>query len=339
MKARRIRIAIALFIMSQLSTFAQEFSFVAERDYELRNSYPYSKDWEEDGRTVDVLKRGDTVIVYAYDNKLSIVSVYNQRQMGELYLWMDKTLIEQIKKAKVQNPNKKKDKASIAEKEQKIKLQIDAYHANIRREKFVRDSLERRRLFVADSLEKRRLFVLDSIARREAFVKDSLAAIERKQQDSIRAEKSRLERKLYYELVGVNEPFLMDVIYWSVDHERTMSMKIGFLNCSRKVVKYITIYGRFLNSVYDIIPELWTGKSTWKVIGIGPIYPAPRSDEDFLHLRKPYEKKIEWENLYYFYPAKIARYMEITSVTIEYMDGTKRKVVGKALQSRVSYPQ
>ena len=136
MKARRIRIAIALFIMSQLSTFAQEFSFVAERDYELRNSYPYSKDWEEDGRTVDVLKRGDTVIVYAYDNKLSIVSVYNQRQMGELYLWMDKTLIKQIKKAKVQNPNKKKDKAVIAEKERKIKLQIDGYHSSIRRKKF-----------------------------------------------------------------------------------------------------------------------------------------------------------------------------------------------------------
>ena len=106
MKARRIRIAIAHFLMSQLSTFAQEFSFVAERDYELRNSYPYSKDWEEDGRTVDVLKRGDTVIVYAYDNKLSIVSVYNQRQMWELYLWMDKTLIKQIKKAKDGNEKK-----------------------------------------------------------------------------------------------------------------------------------------------------------------------------------------------------------------------------------------
>ena len=79
---------------------------MAEREYELRNSYPYSKDWEEDGRTVGVLKRGDTVIVYAYDNKLSIVSVYNQRQMGELYLWMDKTLIEQIKKAKDGNEKK-----------------------------------------------------------------------------------------------------------------------------------------------------------------------------------------------------------------------------------------
>ena len=106
MKARRIRIAIALFIMSQLSTFAQEFSFVAERDYELQNSYPYSKDWEEDRRTADVLNSGDTVIVYAYDDKLSLASVYNQRQMGELYLWMDKTLIKQIKKAKDGNEKK-----------------------------------------------------------------------------------------------------------------------------------------------------------------------------------------------------------------------------------------
>ena len=103
MKASRTWMVFAAFLISQLSTVAQEYSFVIESNYGLDNSYPSNANWEEDGRTADMLKRGDTVIVYAYDKKLNIVSIYNQRQMGNMYLLGEKSLIKQIKKAKVLN--------------------------------------------------------------------------------------------------------------------------------------------------------------------------------------------------------------------------------------------
>ena len=67
------------------------------------------------------------------------------------------------------------------------------------------------------------------------------------------------------------------------------------------------------------------------------MYPAPRSIEEYENPQGKYEGKIGFTNLYYFYPRNAVSYIEVTSVTIEYMDGTKRTITGNELKKRVMY--
>ena len=338
MKRSIKRIAcFVLLIVFSLPFYSQELTIVALKTYYLHDNTPnpyFSRGHYTSKERGDIVNVGDTITVYAFHKNMDWTFVYNQKKTGYIrgIKALDKQLYKQIKKAKVWDYHK--NSIEIKNKEKEIYAAISNYYNRLAdefdREKFVKDSLEKRKKFVADSIQKR-----------ERFVRDSLAKAEKHRQDSIKwreqQEQREFDKQVEIEMYKFMDPFLMDVKYWSVDHEVTMSLGIQFVNCSKKTVKYVTFKGRFLNRVHDPVKELWKGGYSWKATGIGPIYPAPRTSEEYENPQGKYDRKVEFNNLYYFYARNVASIIEVTSVTIEYMDGTKRTLTGNELKKRVMY--
>lgn len=338
LKKSVIRIAfVVLLTVLSLPLYSQELSIVASQTYYLHDNTPnpyFSRGHYTSQERGDIVNKGDTITIYAYHRSMDWTFVYNQKKTGYIsgIKALDKQLYKQIKKAKVLEYHENHD--AFRNKQQEVVLAIDNYYNRLA------DAFDKE-MFVKDSLEKRNKFIADSIQKRERFVRDSLAEVEKHRQDSIKwkeqQEQKEFNKHIEIEMYKFMDPFLMDVKYWSVDHEVTMSLGIQFVNCSKKIIKYVTFKGRFLNRVFDPVKELWKGGYTWSATGIGPIYPAPRTPEEYEHPQGKYDGKIEFENLYYFYPRNVASIIEVTSVTIEYMDGTKRTVTGNELKKRVMY--
>lgn len=326
-----------LLIITAQPTFCQELTIVASKDYYLSENFPnpnYSRSYYTSKERGDIVKAGDTITIYAFHKSMDWTFVYNQRKTG--YIWgikaSDKQLYKQIKKAKVLDYHE--NAAEIKIKQQQIYSIINRYYNRLA------DAYDRE-VFVKDSLEKRQKFIADSIQKREKFIRDSIAKVEKRRQDSIKWEKQREQRELKIindiENYEQKDPFILDVMSWFVDNEITMSLNVRFTNCSKKVVKYVTMKGRFYNRVHDPVRELWKGGYEWRAVGIGPLYPAPRTIEEYDNPQGKYEGKSEFTNLYYFYNRNVVSTIEVTSVTIEYMDGTKRSITGKELQNHVIY--
>ena len=338
MKKNINRIAcFVLLTVSSLPFYSQELTIVASKRYYLNDCTPnpyFSRGYYTSKERGDVVNIGDTITIYAFHHSMDWALVYNQKKKGYIsgIKALDKDLYKRIKKAKVWDYHK--NSVEIKNKEKEIYAAISNYYNRLA------DAFDRER-FVKDSLEKRNKFIADSIKKRERFVRDSLAKVEKHRKDSIKwkelQEQREFDKRAQIEMYKSMAPFLMDVKYWSVDHEVTMSLGIQFVNCSNKIVKYVTFKGRFLNRVHDPVKELWKGGYTWKATGIGPIYPAPRTSEEYDHPQGKYDRKVEFNNLYYFYPRNVAYFIEVTSVTIEYMDGTKRTITGNELKKRVTY--
>lgn len=336
-KPIRSLVVFILLITAVIPSYSQELTIVARQDYHLHGCTPnpyYSREYYTSTERGDLVKAGDTIIIYAFHKSMDWAFVYNQRKAGYIsgIKALDRPLYKQIKKAKVWDYHDNSEK--IRAKQREIYLAIYDYYNRLA------DAFDRER-FVKDSLEKRNKFIADSIQKRERFVRDSIAKIEKQRQDSIRLKEAQEERELNLLLTAhlykTNDPFIIDVKYYFVDHETTMSLAIQFTNCSQKVMKYVTFKGRFLNPVNDPVRELWHGGYTWTAKGVGPMYPAPRTLEEFENPQGKYNGKFEFQNLYYFYPRQIATRLELISVSIEFMDGTKRTYTGKELQKRVVY--
>ena len=330
-------ISTVLLITAVIPSYSQELTIVASQDYHLHDCTPdpyFSRGYYTSTERGDIVNVGDTITIYAFHKSMDWAFVYNQRKAGYIsgIKALDKPLYKKIKKAKVLDYNENSDEFKA--KQKKILLAIHNYYNRLA------DAFDREQ-FVKDSLEKRNKFIADSIQKREKFVRDSIAKVEKQRQDSIKWKEQQEQRELNMlmeiETYKYMDPFLMDVTSWYVDHEITMSLNVRFANCSNKIVKYVTFKGRFLNRVHDPVKELWKGGYTWSATGIGPIYPAPRTQEEYKHPQGKYEGKIEFNNLYFFYPENAVSFIEVTSVIIEYMDGTKRTVTGKELKKRVMY--
>ena len=337
---RRIE-CIFLTMVVAIPVFSQELTEIAKEIYFLQENYPngqWSRGSYVSSELGDIINIGDTITIYAYNKNKDWTYVYNQKKMGYIIgiKYKDKSLYKQIMKSKIYTIDEETRKT----KENEIRSSINDYYS------FYADAYDRE-VFVKDSIEKRKAYLTELLTKRiaekgrEFAIRDSLEKVEKHQQDSIRRreiqEQREYDKRVEIEMYKFMDPFLMDVKYWSVDHEVTMSLGIQFVNCSKKVVKYVTFKGRFLNRVLDPVRELWKGGYTWSATGIGPMYPAPRTPEEYEHPQGKYDGKIEFENLYYFYPRNVASIIEVTSVTIEYMDGTKRTVTGNELKKRVMY--
>ena len=320
-----------------IPSYSQELTIVATQTYHLHDCTPnpyFSRGYYTSKERGDIVNVGDTITIYAFHKSMDWTFIYNQKKAGYIsgIKALDKQLYKQIKKAKVWDYHENSNEIKIKERE--IFSSITSYYNHLA------DAFDRE-MFVKDSLEKRNKFIADSIQKREKYVRDSLAKVEKHRQDSIKwveqQEQIELNKRIEIETYKYMDPFLMDVTSWFVDNEITMSLNIRFVNCSNKIAKYVTFKGRFLNRVHDPVRELWKGGYTWSATGIGPMYPAPRSIEEYENPQGKYEGKIGFTNLYYFYPRNAVSYIEVTSVTIEYMDGTKRTITGNELKKRVMY--
>ncbi len=327
---------VLLFVIC-IPSYSQELTIVASKEYYLNDYAPnpyFARGQYISKEKSSIVNVGDTITIYAYHKSMDWTYVYNNKKTGYIsgIKYIDKQLYKQIKKAKVWDYHKNRVEIKLKEKE--IYAAIDEYYNRLA------DAFERE-MFVKDSLEKRNKFIADSIQKRKTFVRDSVAKVQKRQQDSIRWGKQQEEKELAIrmelEAMKFLNPFMIDVKSWYVDNEVTMSLDIQFTNCSRKIVKYVTFSGRFLNRVNDPVRELRKGGYKWKATGIGPVYPAPQSVEEYKNPQEKFQRKVEFNNLYYFYPRNIVDRIEIISVTIEYMDGTKNTITGKELKKRVVY--
>lgn len=336
-KSIRKIVCLVLLIVLPLPLFSQELTIVAQRKYSLNDCTPnpfFRRGNYISKERGDEVNIGDTITIYAFHSSMDWTFVYNQKKTG--YIWYikntDKNLYKQIKKAKVWDYFE--NSHEIWDKQHEILAAINDYYNRLA------DAYDRE-VFVKDSLEKRRKFVADSIQQREQFVRDSLAKVEKHRQDSIewreRLKQIELEKSENIELFKSMNPFMMDITHWFVDRYETMSLGVEFYNCSNKTIKYVTFKGRFFNRVHDLIREMRTGTYTWSAKGIGPIYPAPRTLEEYDNSEGKYGGKIDFKNLYYFYPGNITYMIEVTSVKIEYMDGTIRTITGRELEKHVTY--
>lgn len=339
---KRIVCFILLFVLP-LPLSSQELTIVASNKYKLYDCTPNPffrrGDYISDERG-DEVNIGETITIYAYNKSMDWTLVYNEKKTGYIKSIknLDKDLYKKIKKAKVWDYYK--NSLEIKDKQVEIHAAINDYYNRLA------DAIDayKRELFVRDSLAKRSKFVADSIQRRERFVRDSLAKVEKHRQDSIRLREIR-ERQEQIELAKLEnielfksmDPFMMDITHWFVDRYETMSLGVEFYNCSNKTIKYVTFKGRFFNRVHDLIREMRTGAYTWSAKGIGPIYPVPRTLEEYDNSEDKYGGKIDFKNLYYFYPGNITYMIEVTSVRIEYMDGTVRTITGRELEKHVTY--
>lgn len=333
---RRI-VCLVLLMVLPLPLFSQELTIVAQENYKLEYSTPrtyFIRGKYTSKERGDEVKIGDTITIFAYHNGMDYAMVYNQKKTGYLMgiKAHDKELYKQIKKAKVRICEKDQD--GWLEKEKEVYAAINNYYNRLA------DAFDRE-MFVKDSLEKRRKFVADSIQQRELFVRDSLAEVEKHRQDSIawreRLKQIELEKCENIELFKSMDPIMVDVTHWFVDRYETMSLGVKFFNCSNKTIKYVTFKGRFYNRVHDLIREVRTGAYTWSAKGVGPIYPAPRTLEEYDNSEGGYGGKVDFKNLYYFYPENITYMIEMTSIIIEYMDGTVRTITGRELEKHVTY--
>lgn len=336
-KSIRIITNLILLMSSVPSTYCQELTIVAKERYFLSDHYPnpcFSRGHYESKEKGGIVEIGDTITIFAYHKSMDWTFIYNKKKTG--YIWgireRDKQLYKQIKKTKVLDYNENASDFKI--KQQKIYSAINRYYDRLA-------DIYDRKIFVKDSIEKRQEFIADSIQKRERFIRDSIAKVEKRRQDSIKWTRQEEQRELKIlediETYEQKDPFILDVMSWMVDHEITMSLNVRFTNCSRKVVKYVTMKGRFYNRVNDPVRELWKGGYEWRAVGIGPLYPAPRTLEEYEDPQGKYEGKSNFNNLYYFYDRNVVSTIKVTSVTIEYMDGTKRTITGKELQKHVIY--
>lgn len=109
---------------------------------------------------------------------------------------------------------------------------------------------------------------------------------------------------------------------------------ISLSNCSSQKVKYVYFRGYFLNAVGDICRNEITGSTEWKYRGVGPIDPFPKTSDDSSYGHR---------HTYFFgnprFYSRIAEKFRLSSVTIEYMNGTKKVLSGAELKKRVKYSE
>jgi hypothetical protein len=119
-----------------------------------------------------------------------------------------------------------------------------------------------------------------------------------------------------------------------MDSAGGIEVDITFTNCSSQKVKYVYFRGYFLNAVGDRCRNEITGSTEWKYRGVGPIDPFPKTSDDSSYGHR---------HTYFFgnprFYSSIAEKFRLSSVTIEYMNGTKKVLSGAELKKRVKYSE
>lgn len=131
--------------------------------------------------------------------------------------------------------------------------------------------------------------------------------------------------------------FLLNVNSWSINSAGGIEVSYSVVNSTVKKIKYIYVNSYFLNSVGDICRGDF-GDRYMKHKLIGPIGPRPSLGEDW---NSVVEKLSECSGDYSYdtptFYCSVADRMVVSSVKVQYFDGTVKTYTGKQLDKIVSY--
>lgn len=131
--------------------------------------------------------------------------------------------------------------------------------------------------------------------------------------------------------------FLLNVDSWSINSAGGIEVYYSVVNTTVKRIKYIYVNSYFLNSVGDVCRGDF-GDRYMKHRLIGPIGPRPSLGEDWDSVVK---KLSECSGDYSFdtptFYCSVADRMVVSSIKVQYFDGTVKTYTGKQLDNIVSY--
>ena len=186
----------------------------------------------------------------------------------------------------------------------------------------------------------------ESFKAQEQARKEELRRLEEEKKACEREEKLRMEAEYqaYRDSIATAKlekdmsemkrlaPAIIKVGGWNMDSAGGIAVDITFTNCTSQKVKYVYFRGYFLNAVGDKCRNDITGSTEWKYRGVGPIDIMPKQ------LQMNFYPNVEfWRFGNPKFYSTIAEKFRLSSVTIEYMNGTKKVLSGAELKKRVKY--
>ena len=167
------------------------------------------------------------------------------------------------------------------------------------------------------------------IAKEEKRIIDQQLSREKREREERMALQKSIEEQEFADL-KLMDPAYIEVKKITMDSAGGNEVSIKFTNCSSQKVKYVYFTGYFLNAVGDKCRNEINGSTIWKYTGVGPISRIPNTPDKY----GPYIKRFHSDPLFY---SKNACKLVLSSVTIEYMNGTKKVLTGDELYDRVDY--
>lgn len=137
--------------------------------------------------------------------------------------------------------------------------------------------------------------------------------------------------QLYKEL----DPVMVHVDSWEANSAGGIEVNLSVTNCATQAIKYITFQGFFTNPVGDKCRNEIGGSTVWKGRGVGPIGPRPTSLENFDERFEDCKGSYNFDNLTFY--SRTAAYFQLSSVTIQYMNGKTITLTGANLKKHVRY--
>lgn len=169
------------------------------------------------------------------------------------------------------------------------------------------------------------------VERRQAKADSIKEAEARKMQEELVELKKRVigELKAY-------DPVLVHVTNWTMNSVGEVEVNITVTNGSpTETIKYITFQAYFTNPVGDRVRNEIGGGTTWKARGVGPIGPRPTTLENIDERWENFRGSYEFDNGSFY--SSMAQYINISSVTIQYMSGKTITLTGEKLKKCVLY--
>lgn len=132
-----------------------------------------------------------------------------------------------------------------------------------------------------------------------------------------------------------NNPFMVSNIYWYSNSVGGITVRLSITNCTQNTIKYVSFQGFFLNAVGDRCRNEIGGGTIWKARGVGPIGPCPTTIENHYERYRSCKASYEFDNLTFY--SRVADSFRLSSVTIEYTNGSKMTLSGANLNKHVKY--
>lgn len=123
-------------------------------------------------------------------------------------------------------------------------------------------------------------------------------------------------------------------VSWSSNSIGGIDISVVVFNCSLQTIKYITLTGYFTNPVGDKCKNLIGGGYSWKVKGIGPIGPRPKTIEYYYEQSQSFSAEYNFDTVFY---SETAEYIHVTSIIIQYMNGKTVTLSGSKLSKHLVY--
>lgn len=160
---------------------------------------------------------------------------------------------------------------------------------------------------------------------------DSVMAVKLAESEKVLAESQQKLIQLYKE----NDPVIVHVDSWEANSAGGIEVNLSVTNCATQPIKYITFQGYFTNAVGDKCRNEIGGGTIWKARGVGPIGPRPTTLENFDERFDDNRGSYTFDNLTFY--SRVATYFQLSSVTIQYMNGKTITLTGANLKKHVRY--